>query len=102
MAETKTRKRRARDPRPWARELKGAKPSLDAKLPSYQTAADYMEQKNGAGIRLVGWSLGRAALIAVPVRVAGATWKQAIWGGLLASALISSFVLLRLNASEVK
>lgn len=70
---------------------------LDARLPSYRSAADYLEAKNGAGIRLACWTVARAGLIAVPVRVAGATWKQALFGASLASGLISLLVLARIE-----
>lgn len=71
-----------------------------ADLPSYQSAADYLENKNGAGWRLVGWTLARGAFIALPVKVAGATWKQSLVGAGLATGLISLFVLCRLEGAK--
>jgi len=72
----------------------------EAQLPSYQTAAETLERKNGAGWRLLYWTAMRGAFIALPVKVAGATWKQALVGAGLASGLISLFVLARLQMQK--
>lgn len=59
-------------------------------LPTYQNAAALLERKNGAGLRLVGWTVARSALIAVGMFAAGVKPGKAIAGSLLASALITT------------
>jgi len=68
-------------------------------LPSYQTAADVLEKKNGSGIRLIGWTFARTALIFPPMLVVGVNWKRALAGSLIASSLISVFTLVRIWAA---
>ena len=70
----------------------GANPSL----PTYQSVANFLEKKNGSGIRLLGWTLLRTALIAPPFILVGVHWKKALAGAALASGLISLFTLLRI------
>lgn len=73
-------------------------------LPTYATVADVLEKKNGSGIRLLGWTIARAVLIAVPVKVVGRTrWDQALAGGAAASVAISILTLLRIGkaANEI-
>lgn len=65
-------------------------------LPTYRTAADVLEKKNGSGLRLVGWTLARTVLIAPPMQLVGVDGKRAWGGGLIASSLISLFTLLRI------
>jgi hypothetical protein len=72
--------------------------SIEAKpsLPTYATVADVLEKKNGSGVRLLGWTFARAALIAPPFLVVGVSPKKAFAGAMLASGLISLFTLLRI------
>jgi hypothetical protein len=67
-----------------------------ATLPSYSTAAQVLEGHNGAGLRLVGWTVARTLMIAPPMMVVGVPTKQAFIGAMLASALMSTFVVLRI------
>lgn len=68
-------------------------------LPTYATVADVLEQKNGSGIRLVGWTIARAALIAVPFKLAArrVSWRDVIIGSLAASVAISALTLMRIS-----
>lgn len=71
-------------------------------LPTYATVADVLEKKNGSGVRLLGWSVARAVLIAVPVKVAlwrRVSWGEALLGGAAASAAISILTLIRIKRS---
>lgn len=75
-------------------------------LPTYATVADVLEKKNGSGARLLAWSIARAALIAVPVKLAlwrRVSWTEAALGGAAASAAISVLTLVRIKraADEV-
>lgn len=67
-----------------------------ASLPTYRTIADVLEKKNGSGLRLLGWTLARAGLIAVPLWVVNIPTKKVIAGALLSSALISTLTLVRI------
>lgn len=69
-------------------------------LPTYQTIADVLEKKNGAGIRLAWWTIARTALIAAPMLLVGVPRGKAIKGSLLASAAISGLTLLRLRINR--
>ena len=69
-------------------------------LPTYHTIADVLEKKTGSGIRLVGWTVARAALIGVPMLIVKVEPKKAIAGSLLASGFISLFALLRIFNAE--
>jgi len=65
-------------------------------LPTYRTAANVLERKNGSGWRLAGWTVARTMLIGPPMMVVGIPAKQAFAGAALASGLISVFTLLRI------
>jgi len=69
-------------------------------LPTYQSAAAVLERKNGAGLRLAGWTVARSALIAAGVMLAGVPVKKAVVGGLIASVLISTLAVALLAAQE--
>jgi hypothetical protein len=70
-------------------------------LPTYKTVADYLEKKNGSGIRLFGWTIARSFLIAPPMMLVGVPPKKAFLGAFLASGLISLFTLMRIsNAAD--
>ncbi len=69
----------------------------EAKLPTYKTAAEVLERKNGSGWRLVGWTIARTLLIAPPMIAVGVKPSKAIWGALLASGMISALTLCRVN-----
>lgn len=72
-----------------------------AKLPTYKTAARVLEEEKGSGLALAGWTVARTLLIAPPMMIVGVPVKQAFAGAALASALISTFTLLRLfNAKQ--
>lgn len=66
-------------------------------LPTYQTLAAVVEKKAGSGIRLLGWTLARAALIAPFMMMVGVSGRKAIQGSLLASAAISALAFLRIS-----
>lgn len=66
-------------------------------LPTYATVADVLEQKNGSGWRLAGWTLARTLLIAPPMLVVGVPVKKAFGGALLASGMISVLTLMRIG-----
>jgi hypothetical protein len=68
----------------------------EARLPTYRTAARVLEGHTGSGIRLIGWTIARTALIAPPMMLVGVPAKQAFYGAAVASALISSLTLLRI------
>jgi hypothetical protein len=73
----------------------------EANLPTYRTAARVLEGQTGSGLKLVGWTFARMALIAPPMMVVGVPTRQAFLGAGIASALISSLTLLRIfNAGE--
>ena len=65
-------------------------------LPTYKTVAAVLEKQNGSGIRLLGWTLARTAMIAPPFLAVGVPPKKAFVGAMLASSLISVFTLLRI------
>lgn len=69
-------------------------------LPTYSTIADVLEKKNGAGIRLLGWTAARTLLIAPFFRMVGVPWRQAFAGAILASCAISTLTLVRLSKAE--
>jgi len=70
-------------------------------LPTYHTAASVLEGHNGSGLRLVGWTALRTALIAPPMMLVGIPAKQAFLGAGIASGLISLFTLMRIfNATH--
>lgn len=73
--------------------LEPANPSL----PTYRTAADVLEKKNGSGIRLAGWTVARTFLIFPPFLLIGVPWKKALLGAAGASLLISFFTLIRIS-----
>lgn len=65
-------------------------------LPTYRTAADVLEKKNGSGLRLVGWTVARTVMIAPPMMLVGVPWKKAVLGAFAASIFISMFTVLRI------
>lgn len=67
-----------------------------ATLPTYHTAANVLEKKNGSGWALAGWTVARTILIAPPLIAVGIPWKKAFAGAVLASLLISSLTLFRI------
>lgn len=69
-------------------------------LPTYKTVANFLEKKNGSGIRLFGWTIARSFLIAPPMMVVGVPPKKAFLGAFLASGLISLFTLLRIQSAS--
>ena len=69
-------------------------------LPTYRTIADVLEKKNGSGVRLVGWTLARTLLIAVPMLAVGVPRDKALKGSLLASAAISALTIFRLSVNR--
>jgi hypothetical protein len=71
--------------------------ALAPRLPTYRTAAAVLEGHTGSGLRLLGWTIARTALIAPPMMLVGVSAKQAIYGAVIASALISSLTLLRIG-----
>lgn len=69
-------------------------------LPTYATVADVLEQKNGSGLRLLGWTIARAVLIAVPFKLAlykRVSWTDAFVGAGAASLAISALTLMRIS-----
>lgn len=66
-------------------------------LPTYTEAAAVLEQRNGSGLRLLGWTGLRAVLIAVPLLAVGVDKRRAARGSLLASGLISGLALFRID-----
>lgn len=69
-------------------------------LPTYATVADVLEKKNGSGIRLLGWTIARAVLIAVPFKLVlyrRVSWGDAFLGAAAASAAISVLTLMRIS-----
>ncbi len=71
-----------------------------AALPSYASAAALLERKNGAGVRLVGWTVARAALIASGMLVVGVPARKALIGSLLSSSLISLLTVVRIHSAK--
>ena len=69
--------------------------SKEPVLPTYKSIVAVLEGKTGSGWKLGGWTVARAALITVPMRVVGVPWKQAFMGGMLASVMISTLALTR-------
>jgi hypothetical protein len=67
-----------------------------ARLPTYRTAARVLEGEKGSGTRLLGWTVARTFMIAPPMMAVGVDTKRAFLGAAFASALISTFTLLRL------
>lgn len=74
--------------------------SKKAALPTYATVADALEKKNGAGVRLLGWTVARTLLIAPPMMMVGVKPGKAFGGAAIASGLISVFTLLRIYNAE--
>lgn len=75
---------------------------MAAALPTYLSAAEVLEKKNGSGLRLAGWTVARTIMIGPPMMAVGVPAKQAFLGAALASTLISVFTLLRIfNAGAV-
>ena len=68
-----------------------------AALPTYATAADVLEKKNGSGVRLFGWTIARMFMIAPPFILVGLPWKKVLAGAAIASGLISVFTLVRIK-----
>lgn len=73
----------------------------EATLPTYRTSARMLEGETGAGIRLIAWTAARTILIAPPFLVLGVEPTTAWTGAALASALMSTFAVLRIfNAGQ--
>lgn len=66
---------------------------LAPRTPTYRSAARVLERRNGEGMRLVGWTLMRTALILPGFMIAGVPMRKAIAGSLISSALISTFAI---------
>jgi hypothetical protein len=69
----------------------------EAALPTYRTAARVLEEDKGSGWRLAGYTALRTLMIAPPMMLFGVDAKRAWLGALAASALMSTFVLLRIS-----
>lgn len=65
-------------------------------LPTYLSAARFLERKHGSGLKLLGWTVARTLMIGPPMMLVGVSPKKAFGGALVASALISLFAVLRL------
>jgi hypothetical protein len=65
-------------------------------LPTYLSAAETLERKNGSGLRLAGWTVARTIMIGPPMMMVGVPAKQAFVGAAIASTLISVFTLMRI------
>ena len=70
-----------------------------ASIPTYLSAARFLERKNGSGLKLLGWTAARTLMIAPPMMLVGVTAKRAFAGAAIASVLISIFAVLRLYDS---
>ena len=70
-------------------------------LPTYQSAAAALEKKNGAGLRLVGWTLARATLIAGGMLIVGVRLDKAVAGAVVASALVTTLAVCALAQERV-
>jgi hypothetical protein len=68
-----------------------------ATLPTYATAAAVLEKRNGAGYRLMGWTVARATLIMTGMLVVGIEPRKALAGSLISSGLISALTLVRIH-----
>ena len=66
-------------------------------LPTYNTIADAMSEESGAGVRLAGWTVGRAVLLVPGLRLAGIPWTQTLAGSMFASTTISALSVLRFS-----
>lgn len=67
------------------------------KLASYQAAADFLEKKNSAGPRLLGWTALRAGVISLPFLLLRVEPKKAVTGSVLASIAITGYVIFRIQ-----
>lgn len=76
------------------------KPFGQPALTTYQSAAEFLEEKNGAGWRLVGWTVLRAGVIAVPFLLLRVEPKRALIGSALASAAITGYVIARIARAK--
>lgn len=66
-------------------------------LPTYETIAEVLSNERGAGLRLAGCTVGRAALITPGICAVGVPFKQAALGSIAASSLISVLALMRFS-----
>lgn len=78
------------------KQLAQAAAEGEPKLPTYRTVADVLERKNGAGIRLAGWTVARTFLIMPGMLAVGIDPKKAFIGSMLSSSLISVLTLVRI------
>ena len=69
-------------------------------LPTYTNAAALLERRNGAGLRLAGWTLARSVLIAAGVMVVGVKPQRALAGGLVASVLVTAMAVCVLKGAQ--
>jgi hypothetical protein len=72
---------------------------MEPKLPTYRDGAALVESENGSGWRMVGWTVARSALIAVPMLAIGVRTDKAITGSLLASTAMTALALWRINGA---
>ncbi len=70
---------------------------IDPRLPTYRTAAAYLEGSTASGLKLLGWTAGRALLIGVPFLIVGVAPKKVILGSILASVIISGLAVMRIS-----
>lgn len=70
------------------------------KLPTYQAIAAFLERQNGSGTGLLVYTIMRAGLIYGGLRLAGVRDQKAWRGALVASGLISLFVILRMQVER--
>lgn len=77
---------------------------LGVVLPSGESASDFLEGKDGSGVRLVTHLLGRSALLAIGLAAAGARGKELVKYSLAGGAAIEVFVLIwaAVNKDEKK
>jgi hypothetical protein len=69
----------------------------EPQLPTYRTAAAYLEGSTAHGWKLLGWTAGRTVLIAIPMMIVGIEPKKAILGSALASLIISGLAVARIS-----
>ncbi len=66
-------------------------------LPTYRSAAAYLEGSTASGIKLLGWTAGRAVLIGIPLLIVGVPIRKAALGAILASVIISGLAVMRIS-----
>ena len=64
------------------------------RLPSYQSAVDFIEKPNiENGVRVFGSWVGRSIIVAVSMGIAGKSVRDAVFDGMIAASAIEVFVL---------